>query len=91
MQNVGPYTVGPTPVGLGVGTENFALGVPYSPPNSGMYGPRYNVRQSMGPRSNGYVNYAQKLMPADLLGNALYFTGSFALMPLSGAGRAGNG
>lgn len=80
------YVEGITGGGAGVGVGNEALIQPTTLPVDSIYAPRYNVLHSMAPQAPGFVKLNQQFVPVDLIANGVYFSGTFLLTSLSGAG-----
>ena len=85
------YLPGKTGDGAGVGVDDMALVQPTTLPIDSIYAPRYNVRKSLAPQAPGYVKLNQEFVPVDLLANGVYFSGTFLLTSLSGAGNIAPG
>jgi hypothetical protein len=81
---IGPYTYGATRTDRNIGSNNEAFGRPYLPIESGLYGPRYNVKRDFAPMGGGSIISAQALPKVDIRGNGIYFAGDFSLTALSG-------
>lgn len=82
MRN-GPYEYLPGYTGFGVGSENESFQRPTTIPIDSQYGPRYNVKGNIAPQSPGYLKMGQSLVPVDLKGQGVYFSGDIALQALS--------
>lgn len=73
-----------TPANRGVGTGALALERNQSPPVQSLYGPRYNVQQSLAPTRQGGAMKVFKTVPiVPIEGNGTYLAGVMALQSLA--------
>jgi hypothetical protein len=80
---IGPFRFVVGPLGLGVGVSNVAHERTMPVPAGGVYGPRYNVRGSLGPCSPAMVKTAQSRPTVALQGNGSDIAGRSGLTQLA--------
>lgn len=74
--------------GAGVGVADLALQQGQNLVPATIYGPRHNVRMSLGPTAPGFAKFGKDIVPVSILGTTgMGMQGTFELNPLAKEGR----
>lgn len=74
--------------GAGTGVADLGLRQQVNLVPATFYGPRHNVRMSLGPQAPGYAKFGKDIIPVSILGTTgIGMQGTLELNPLAKEGR----